>query len=494
MALLAAGAAATGEAALASEGDKLTALYSNSDATALAEHVANGEVSAIELLEEAIRRVELVNPTINAISQKHYDLARAAIDKGLPRGPFTGVPFLLKDLSVSLAGTVTTHGSRLHARDVAAKTSLLVQRYQQAGLVIFGKTNTPEYGLALTTENLFLGDCLNPWNLQYSTGGSSGGSAAAVAASILPIAHASDGGGSIRVPANHCGVFGFKPTRGVTPGVSGPGMSIGHVVARSVRDSAAMLDATAGYEAGAPYGLFGEPSAYLAATRREPGPLRVALNLAVPATDIDADCKAAVLKTAQLLERLGHTVEEAAPPLDYARLNEVQNTLIATDVTSSLLQMEAALGRVIDVPDIEPMTRAIRIGSRKYSPYDYAIALRDMHGIGRTMGQFMADYDVVLQSVTATAPPRLKTITYREGDSFEEYVHRFKQVSAFTHLYNMSGQPSMSLPLAMSADKLPIGVMLSGRVGEDALLFSLAAQLERTAMWQTGLPPINANN
>ena len=498
MALLAAGATAAGGIGLASGasrrgGVQLAALYSNSDATALAEHVARGEVSAMELLDEAIRRVELVNPAINAISQKHYDLARAAIDKGLPKGPFTGVPFLLKDLGVSLAGTVTSHGSRLHANDVAAKTSLLVQRYQQAGLVIFGKTNTPEYGLALTTENLFLGDCLNPWNPRYSTGGSSGGSAAAVAASILPVAHATDGGGSIRVPANHCGVFGFKPTRGVTPGVSGPGMSIGHVVARSVRDSAAMLDATAGYEPGAPYGLFSEPGAYLAATRREPGSLRVALNLSVPAMDIDADCRAAVLKTAKLLEQMGHTVEEAAPPLDYDRLNEVQNTLIATDVTSSLLQMEQALGRAIDVPDIEPMTRIIRIGSSKYSPYDYAIALRDMHGIGRTMGQFMADYDVVLQPVTATPPPRLKTITYREGDSFEEYVHRFKQVSAYTHLYNMSGQPSMSLPLAFSANDLPIGVMLSGRVGEDALLFSLAAQIEKTAVWQTRLPPINAD-
>ena len=272
LSLMAMGAALTGTAKAATT--DIASLYEDADAMGLAEQVRLGRVSAKELLDEAIRRTELVNPRINAVTMQHYELARKAIDKGLPAGPFSGVPFLLKDLGVTLAGTVTTNGSRLHRDQLAKSTSLLVQRYQQAGLVIFGKTNTPEYGMALTTENLFLGDCLNPWNPAHSTGGSSGGAAAAVAAGIIPVAHATDGGGSIRVPANHCGVFGFKPTRGMTPGASGSAMSIGHVVSRSVRDSAAMLDASAGYEPGAPFGLLPRRGSFLEAVTQSPGPLK----------------------------------------------------------------------------------------------------------------------------------------------------------------------------------------------------------------------------
>ena len=468
-------------------------LYDNADALTMAGYVREGLVSPEELLEEAIRRVELINPAINAVSQKHYDFGRNAIKQGLPKGPFSGVPFLIKDLSTALAGTVTSHGSRLHANQIARQTSLLVKRYQEAGLVIFGKTNTPEYGLALTTENQFLGDCLNPWNTRYSTGGSSGGSAAAVVSRILPMAHSTDGGGSIRVPANHCGVFGFKPTRGLTPGVSGAGMSIGHAISRSVRDSAALLDATAGYEPGAPYGLMCEPGGYLAATQLSPGKLRVALNLSVPNVAIHPDCRAAVMKTAKLLQALGHDVVEAAPPLDYDRLNEVQNILMATGVANSLVQMEKARGKPIDVPEIEPMTRMIFRAGKQYSQFDYVTALEEMHAIGRSMGRFQLDYDVILQPVTATPAPKLKTIIYRDGDTLEQYTRRFKKVSAYTHLYNLSGQPSMSLPLAFSEDGLPVGVMLSARVGADALLFSLAAQIEASEMWTIPLPPVNAS-
>jgi Asp-tRNA(Asn)/Glu-tRNA(Gln) amidotransferase A subunit family amidase len=465
MALLAAGAALAGRAGCVAAGTDIARLYTAADATELAAYVRRGEVSASELLDEAIRRAEWANPRLNVMSQKHYDLARAAIAAGLPKGPFTGVPFLLKDLGVTLAGTVTSGGSRLHAGQVAGSTSTIVRRYQQAGLVIFGKTNTPEYGLALTTENPFLGDCLNPWNTAHSTGGSSGGAAAAVAAGVLPVAHATDGGGSIRVPANHCGVFGFKPSRGVTPGVRGSGMSIGHVVSRSVRDSAAFLDATAGYEPGAPYGLFAAPGRYAAALDSDPPPLRVALNLTVPAVAIHPACRKAVEQTAKLLQHLGHAVVEAAPALDYERLNAVQNTLIATDVATGLRAIEVQRGRPITVPEIEPITAMIREAAAQYSPYDYAAALQAMHAIGLEMGRFMADYDVILQPVNATPAPLLDTITYRDGDTLLEYTTRFKQVSAFTHLYNLSGQPSMSLPLAMSSDGLPIGVMLSGRVG-----------------------------
>ncbi|MEM1111703.1 MAG: amidase [Pseudomonadota bacterium] len=488
LSLLAASAALAGRSV--AEPSDVAALYADSDALGMAENVRLGHVSAAELLDEAIRRTELINPAINAVTAKHYERARAACSGDLPQGLFTGVPFLLKDLGVTLAGTVTTQGSRLHRGEVAETTSPLVQRYEKSGLVIFGKTNTPEYGMALTTENLFLGDCLNPWNTAYSTGGSSGGAAAAVAAGILPVAHATDGGGSIRVPANHCGVFGFKPTRGRTPGAAGPAMSIGHVVSRSVRDSAAMLDVTAGYEAGAPFGLLPDAGGFLAAVQRPPGSLRVALNLTEPEVAIDPDCRDAVLKTAKQLEELGHRVEEAAPELDYVRLNEVQNILMTAGVATSLRAIERARGTPVEVPDVEPMTVMIREAAAGWNQYDYVSALGWMHDLGREMGRFMENYDIILQPVTATPAPAIGEINFREGDDITRYTERFKRVSAFTHLYNMSGQPSMSLPLAQSAEGLPVGVMLSGRVGDDALLFSLAGQIEAAFPWAGRRPPL----
>jgi Asp-tRNA(Asn)/Glu-tRNA(Gln) amidotransferase A subunit family amidase len=468
----------------------ISRFYDSADATAMAQAIRKGDILASELLEEAIRRAERAEAAFNILTMEHYELARQQLAAGTPGGPFGGVPFLLKDMGITLKDTITTNGSRMLATKVASKTAELVKRYQRAGVVIFGKTNVPEYGLALTTENLFTGDCLNPWNRQYSTGGSSGGSAAAVAAGVLPMAHATDGGGSIRAPANHCGVFGFKPTRGLTPDPSGAGMSVGHVVSRSVRDSAAMMDASAGYVPGAPYGVGLAANGHLAATQQEPGKLRIALNLTVPDVDIHPDCRAAVLATAKLLEGLGHSVEEAAPDLNYDQLNATQNTLISVNVATTLKSIEKARGKAIAVPDIEPMTAMLREYAAGYTQYDYARALNHMHAIGRTMGTFQQRHDLVLQPVTATPAPKLGTITYRDGDSLDEYTARFKKVSAFTHLYNMSGQPSVSLPLAMSGEGLPIGVMLSGRVGEDRLLFSVCAQIERATPWQQRRPDL----
>ena len=295
----------------------ITRFYDSADATAMADAVRKRDILPSELLEEAIRRAEQAEAAYNILTMEHFDLAREQLTATTPSGPFGGVPFLLKDMGIKLEGTITTNGSRLLADNVAKSTSELVKRYQRAGVVIFGKTNVPEFGAALTTENLFTGDCLNPWNPAYSAGGSSGGTAAAIAARVLPMAHGTDGGGSIRAPANHCGVFGFKPTRGLTPDPGGAGMSVGHVLTRSVRDSAAMMDATAGYVPGAPYGAGLAADGHLAATRVDPRPLRIALNLSAPEVDIHPDCRAAVLATAKLLQELGHTVEEAAPNLDF---------------------------------------------------------------------------------------------------------------------------------------------------------------------------------
>lgn len=475
---------------LARSDSSIQEAYSKHDAVGLADLVRQGQLSTTELLDEAIRRAEQLNPRINAIVAEHYDFARRQLAGQLPDGPFSGVPFLLKDLGAQLNGTVTTGGSRLLKHAVARTNSTLVQRYLQAGLVVFGKTNTPEFGLALTTENLFHGDCLNPWNTAHSTGGSSGGSAAAVASGIVPVAHATDGGGSIRVPAAHCGLFGFKPSRGLTPGVSGAAMSIGHVVSRSVRDSAVLLDASAGYEAGAPYWVHTPKNSFSNAIQHPPRKLRIAMNLTTPAVTLHPDCRQSVTETAKLLTDLGHSVDEAAPEIDFERLNDIQNILMTVGVSASLRQIEQSRGMPIKAGELEPMTEMVRRAGQSFSSLDHAAALQGMHEIGLSMGQFMQDYDVILQPVTATPAPKLNTITYRDGDSLADYTTRFKQVSAFTHQYNMSGQPSMSVPLAMSQDSLPIGVMFSGRVGEDALLFALAAQLERAQPWIQRRPAI----
>jgi Asp-tRNA(Asn)/Glu-tRNA(Gln) amidotransferase A subunit family amidase len=268
-------------------------------------------------------------------------------------------------------------------------------------------------------------------------------------------------------------------------------MSIGHVLSRSVRDSAALLDVGAGYEPGAPFGLLPDQGGFLNASRRDPGTLRVALNLSSPAVELHPDCLRAVMSTAKLLSQLGHRVEEAAPPLDYEQLNDIQNILMATGLAAMLKDMEKGRGRPIAPPDIEPMTEMIRRAAEGWSQYDYASALEGMHTIGRTMGTFLGDYDLVLQPVTATPAPRIGTINYRDGDDLMSYTTRFKRVSAFTHLYNMSGQPSMSLPLGMSEEGLPIGVMISGRMGADAQLFSLAGQVERAAPWADLRPPLH---
>lgn len=467
-----------------------TASYDTADATTLAHWVARGAVSPAELMGEATKRLRRVNPQLNLLSQDHIGLAQIAVQKDLPQGPFTGVPFLLKDLGIQMRGTVTSSGSALHAHSIAGADSEIVRRFKNAGLVVFGKTNTPEFGLALTTEGKFLGDCLNPWNLNHSTGGSSGGSAAAVAAGVVPMAHATDGGGSIRVPATFCGLLGLKPTRGLTPGGRGSGMSVGHVVTRSVRDSALMLEALAGYEPGAPFGLGLPNSGFFKAVTADPVPLKIAINLSEPRVDIDPEVRAAVVTAGELLESLGHSVEEAAPGINYDRLNEVQNTLIASSTTSWLNKVSRDRGYPIALEELEPMTHMIRREGAKVSGAEVSSALQMMQQFGLEMAKFHNDFDLVLQPVAATPAPKLAAITYQEGDDLESYTKRFKAVSAFTHLYNMTGQPSIAVPFTTSRSGLPIGIMLSAAMGGDAALLGLAAQLERANPWRHRRPLI----
>lgn len=454
-------------------------LYRISDATDLARYIRKGDVTPLELLEEAIRLTELINPKINAVTLKHYELARDTLAEGTPSGLFAGVPFLLKDLGVQLKGTETTGGSRLLKGILAKRDNVLVSRHKKAGLVIFGKTNTPEFGMALTTESYLYGPCRNPWNLEHSTGGSSGGSAAAVAAGVVPMAHATDGGGSIRVPASACGVFGFKPTRALTPRTSGPSMmSVSHVISRSVRDSAAMLDQTAGYSPGLPFVSPQPVGGYLSTVGKPPGRLRIALVMDEPRLVLHKDVEAAILKVAKTLQGLGHIVEISSPGVDFARLNAAQNTLLVAEFSRGMLRLAEAIGRPLDENTMEDASLMFVDEGRKTSAAEYLDAYQHIQSVTYKMAQFHQQWDIMLSPVTVTPPPALGVITERENDTVASYTERFRTYSAYTPLQNLTGVPAASIPVGLSEGGLPVAAMVSAAIGQDALLMAVSGQLE----------------
>src|ERR1700726_320204 len=348
--------------------------YGSYDAVGLADLVRNKEVSARELLDEAIARTAKVDPQINAVVVKHYDYAERQIESGLPDGPFTGVPFLLKDLDL-LQGTRTTFGASLHKDNVADHTGTLAQRFLDAGVTIFGKSSSPEFGLMPTTESRLFGPTRNPWNLAHSSGGSSGGAGAAVASRILPVAHASDGGGSIRIPASASGVFGLKPTRARNPlgpdrGEGWGGFSCGHVLSISVRDSAAMLDAIHGPEPSSPYVAPPPERPFLEEVGRDPGRLRIAFTDRSPYGDtIDPEIAAATREIASLLTGLGHRVEERAPPLA-ADPAVVMATIVAANTALTVRLLEQRFGRAMTNRDLETLTLASAHNAAKTTATD----------------------------------------------------------------------------------------------------------------------------
>ena len=459
------------------------------DGLGLAALVKRGDVTPAELLDEAITRTEALNPKLNAVVMKHYDEARAQIAHGLPEGMFRGVPFLLKDLHLLLKGTVTTYGSALF-RDSgeADHNSTLTERYLNAGLVIFGKTNSPEFGLAGTTEPRLYGPTHNPWNLAHSPGGSSGGAAAAVAAGILPVANASDGGGSIRIPAAACGLFGMKPTRGRTPmgpdrGEGWAGMSIAHVVSRSVRDSAAMLDATAGASPGDPYAAPPQAMPYLQELDRRPGRLRIAFTTKRPnGTACHPDVVQAVEDAAKLCENLGHDVVEASPAFDQEELSRHQGTIVGANVALTLRQRGAALGRDAGANDVEHITWLIAQAAALRRSTDYADATLFIHQLGRRMAAFHESHDVYLSPTLGIPPIELGRLDMM-GKDVGAYLRLSGEYMPGTAIFNMTGQPSMSMPLHWNGEGLPIGTMFTARFGDEATLFRLAAQLEEAHPW-----------
>ena len=464
-------------------------LFASHDALAVGQLVKKGKVAARELLDGTLAKLRALNQSLNAITD-FYD--GPLLDKSVAmagKGPFEGVPFVVKQLMADCAGTPTTLGSRFFAREpVAAADSAAVARMRRAGLVIVGRTNTSEFGLAPTTEPAFGGATLNPWRKGLSPGGSSGGSAAVVAARGLAMAHATDGGGSIRIPAALCGLFGLKPSRGrvsLAPiGETLAGAGAQHCVSISVRDSAALLDALAGSEPGDPYAASAAGS-FLAATQRAPGRLRVAfMRRPVGGSLLDPVLVAAVEGTAKLLEGLGHHVEEAAPDYDAKASGEALGTIMAANTWTNI-QIRAN-GRVPGPDDLEPVTRQAAEHGRQISAHDYIRAVQTFHRTGRQLGAFFERHDVLLSPTIARVSLPLGEV--RMDGSSEQYQQGLAPMVAFTSVCNAAGVPAMSVPLAWSEDGLPIGLQFIGRFGAEEVLFSLAAELERTQPWRDRKP------
>ncbi|WP_138380331.1 amidase [Luteithermobacter gelatinilyticus] len=462
--------------------------YKNFDGIGLARLVREKEVSPRELLDSAMARYEEKNPILNAVICEFYDLACRQIESGLPDGPFRGVPFLLKDTSAFLKGTPTTYGSRLFRDYVPDHNSTLVDRYLDAGLVIFGKTNAPEMGLAGSTENAFYGDTRNPWDITRTAGGSSGGAAAAVAAGLVPAAHATDGGGSIRIPAAACGLVGLKPSRARTPmgpdyGEGWGGMAVQHVVSRTVRDSAALLDATAGSAPGDPYVAPVPARPYLEELGAGPGTFRVAFFTRPPnGVALDPECDRAVRQTAALLESLGHEVEEVAPFYDTEEIGAAWWALVATTVDIALTNRARGLGRELCPEDVEAVTWSAVEHARTLSPDAYARAVMIMHRHGRRMADVYEKYDLIMSPTLAQPAVKLGLMRMDTPD-LEAFEKAEMSFCPFTFPQNMSGEPSISLPLHWTPENLPVGVMFSAAFGDEASLFRIAGQLEAAKPW-----------
>jgi len=468
--------------------------YESHDALGLAALVAAGDVTPTELLDAALERVAARNPRLNAVVLGMEDAARAAIEAGLPDGPLRGVPFLLKDLHLLIDGHPTTSGSRLFQDFVADHDSELVARYRRSGLVLFGRTTSPEFGLTTTTESTLFGATRNPWNLDHTSGGSSGGASAAVAAGIVPAANASDGGGSIRIPASCAGLFGLKPTRGRTPmgpdaGEGWSGMSCVHAVTRSVRDSAALLDATAGPDVGAPYWASEPARPFADEVGAPPGRLRIAVQTAAwNEAPVHADCVAALEDAANLCTELGHEVREAPFAVDPALLRDATSVIIGANLRAAVLDRAAALGRDFTPDDLEPLTHLMVVAADERSASEYASAVRKIHALGRQLGGFLEDWDVLLTPTMATPPLKIGDLSLAHPEP-KAMLDGLTRTVGFTQLLNATGHPAMSVPLAWNDAGLPVGLQFVGRYADEATLFRLAAQLEEARPWFERRPP-----
>jgi amidase len=470
------------------------------DATAQAALVARGTVSPRDLVDAAIARLERLNPTLNAVI--HPALERARTAAAAPAaGPFRGVPLLMKDIGGAEAGAPYHAGMRF-LRDAGwreAADSYLAARLRGAGFVSLGRTNLPELALLPTTEPEAYGPTRNPWRLDHSAGGSSGGAAAAVAAGIVPVAHASDGGGSIRGPASMCGLVGLKPTRGRSSfgpalGERWSGFSVELVVTRSVRDTAAILDVTAGTMPGDPYAAPSPSRPWREAILAPPPPLRVGvLRRPLRGLDLHPECVAAVDATVRLLGTLGHAVDEAHP----AALDEADSvlhyvTVVATNTARALDAWGAKVGRAPTAADVEPLTWALAERGRQVTGPELLATIEGVHAFGRRLAAWWTDgFDVLLTPTQGAPPPPLGWVSSTPDDPLRAFL-RAAPYGVYTLPFNMSGQPAISLPLHWTADGLPVGVQLVAAYGREDVLLALAAQLEQAAPWASRRPPVHA--
>jgi amidase len=465
------------------------------DAMALAEQVRKKTVTAAELVEAAIETIEALNPQLNAVVTPMYDEARRLAREPLPDGPFAGVPMLLKDLLAFCKGVPISFGTKNLAQLAPDHDSELVSRYRKAGFIFVGKTNTPELGLLPTTEPHLFGPCRNPWDMTRTTGGSSGGSAAAVASGMVPVAHGNDGGGSIRIPSSCCGLFGLKPTRGRNP--LGPdfgdimsGLVAEHVLTRSVRDSAAVLDATQGPGLGDPYWAPPPARPFLQEVGAPPGRLRIALLVDPPnGAPLAEDCRLALEASAKLCAELGHEVVEAKPVFSADAVVRAFTVIWAAGCASTITGIAMGTGRKPTPDQYETITWGLYEMGIKTSGADYLFAVQTLQRMARDVASFFLDYDVLMTPTLAEPPVPLGTFDSPPEDPLKGW-RRSGSYVPFTPLCNATGQPAMSVPLYWNAAGLPVGTHFVGRFGDEATLLRLASQLEEARPWQDRRPPV----
>ena len=488
--------------------------YDELDGTALAALVASGEASPAELVDEAILRIEARNPQVNAVVQTQFEAARTRATGPLPDGPFRGVPFLLKDLLAEQEGEPSTASCSFMTGWRAPRDAELVRRFGAAGVVVLGRTNTPELGLLGVTEPVLRGPARNPWNLGHTTGGSSGGSAAAVAARMVPMAHGGDGGGSIRIPASACGLVGLKPTRARSPmgpfrGESWDGLVVEHVLTRSVRDSAAMLDAVHGPDPGAPYQVLPPERPFRKEVGADPGRLRIAFTTrALFGSTTHSDCVRAVEDAARLAESLGHHVEEACPPYDRDTLVRGYLLVVAANTSAALRLLGELVGREPTARDVEPPTWLLKRIGDAVTAADYVWYRQVMQRAAREMVPFFERYDVLLTPTLAAPPVTVGALDLTAAEralagflgavpvrrlllvALDQLAKDSLDATPNTMLFNITGQPAINLPLMWNDGGLPIGSQWVGRFGDEATLLRLASQLEQARPWAARRPPL----
>ena len=484
------------------------------DGMALGESVRKKEIKPTELLEITIQRIEMVNPKLNAVIHRMYDQARDTAknwesrimqEKGMD-ARFCGVPFLLKDLLAEHQGAPFHEGSRAVKGYVSKVDSELVKRQKAGGLIIVGKTNTPEFGALPTTEPILYGPTHNPWDPSLTPGGSSGGSAAAVAAGIVPMAHGNDGGGSIRIPASCCGIFGLKPTRARNPlgplfGDIGSGIVHEHAVTRTVRDSAALLDVTSGPDLGDPYYAPPKERPFLEEVGRDPGRLKIGFLSQIPEgwsdrAQLHPDCESAVRDAARLCEGLGHTVEEVAPgPLSHPNIPAIFGFIFSCYLGHAVAYWEKELGKKIKQDELEPITWGRYQGSLTRPGADYPVTMEEVQRFSRKIARWYHEggYDLLLTPTMAIPPTKLGAFQSTPDEPMK-WLGVALAFTAFTRIQNLTGQPAMSVPLFWNQNNIPIGVQFAGRFGAEGTLFRLASQLEQARPWKDRKPSIHCSN